>query len=829
MRQDELNILLVEDHRAAAELVRRQLSSCRDFRFHLTLADRLTSALALVRRRRFDAVLLDLGLPDALEDEAFEKLYERAPELPVIILSGKDDRERAVRLVRAGAQGYLVKGNFDANSLATTIRYSIERHKLLKAVRESSEEALTTGTRLQALVHHNVDAIIVLDARDSICFANPAAEELFGSSADQLVGTPFIYPLRNDGPGEIEFLGRGGLPVVVEGRSADIDWDGQPARLVTLRNITGRKQLERKIASERGFLQRVVDGVLDPILVTDLDCRVRLRNAPALKLLGDRGEENWPLRCQHGDGQDARRCTTGGECVLDRVRRSGEPERHIVEHRFADGDIRHFEVEYTPLRSDDGSLQGVIEASRDVTDRIRTELKLQENQQALEHLALHDPLTSLPNRNLFMDRLRQGISKARRHKRQLALMFIDLDRFKNVNDTLGHSSGDCYLQEIAARLGGCVRSSDTVARLGGDEFVLLLEEVQDRNSVARMARNFLRVIADSLALEGHELFPSASIGISMFPEDADSAEDLMKCADAAMYQAKDHGRNTFQFYTPELRTRVQDQLILESSLRQALDRDQFCLHFQPQFSLTRRRPVGLEALVRWQHPELGVIPPDRFIPLAEETGLIVPIGEWVLRTACQHHREWLESGMRPMRMAVNLSRRQFLQANLIERVGTILDDTGLPPEYLELEITESTIMTDANQAIATMRALREMGVHLAIDDFGSGYSSLSCLKQFPISKLKIDRSFVRDLTSTGENAAITRAIIALARSLDLEVVAEGIESKEQLRFLKKRGCHHGQGFLFSRPLPVARLTEMVRSWAPRFSFGRPALQPVPLN
>lgn len=828
MHQNEWTILLVEDHQAAAELVRKQLSSSPELRCHLTLTDRLTSALALVRRRRFDAVLLDLGLPDAIDTEAFDKLHQRAPDLPVIILSGHDDRERAVQLVGAGAQAYLVKGNFDADHLITTIRYSIERQKLLRALRESNDEALTTGARLQALVQHNVDAIIVLDERDTICFANPAAEDLFGSRAEQLVGTPFIYPLKKNGSSEIEFLGKGGLPVVVEGRCADIDWDGAAARLVTLRNITTRKQLERKVASERAFLQRVVDGVLDPILVTDLDCRVRLRNAPAQQLLGQTNPENWPLRCQHGGSQE-RRCTLGADCVLDRVRRTGQPERHIVEHRFSDGQVRQFEVEYTPLRSDDGTLQGVIEASRDVTERIQTELKLKENQQALEHLALHDPLTSLPNRNLFMDRLRQSIAKARRQKRQLALMFIDLDRFKNINDTLGHSSGDCYLQEIAARLGGCVRASDTVARLGGDEFVLLLEDVHDRHAVARMARNFLRVMADSLALEGHELFPSASIGISLFPQDADNAEELMKCADAAMYQAKERGRNTFHFYTPELRSRAQDQLILESSLRQALEKEQFCLHFQPQFSLTRRRPVGLEALVRWQHPELGVISPDRFIPLAEDTGLIVPLGEWVLRTACQHHRQWLESGMRPMRMAVNLSRRQFLQTNLIEMVGDVLDDTGLPPEYLELEITESTIMTDANQAISTMRALREMGVHLAIDDFGSGYSSLSCLKQFPISKLKIDRSFVRDLTSTGENAAITRAIIALARSLNLEVVAEGIESKEQLRFLKKRGCHHGQGYLFSRPLPVARLVDVMRGWTPRFSFGRSLMQPVALS
>jgi len=825
MQNRELKILLVEDHQAAAALVQRQLASCHDLRFHLTLADRLTNALALLRRHRFDTVLLDLGLPDADGSEAFEKIHQRAPNLPIVILSGQDDRELALGLVRAGAQTYLVKGRFEPETLANAIRYSIERQKLLEALRQKTDEALTTGSRLQAVVQHNVDAIIVLDEKDTICFVNPAAEELFGSRAEHLVGTPFIYPLKKDGTSEIEFLGKGGVPVVVEGRSAAIEWDGQPARLVTLRNITTRKQLERKITAERSFLQHVIDGVLDPILVTDLDCRVRLRNAPAASLLGYDPEDAWPLRCQHLSDRPPQPCKSGHQCPLARVRETGRPERRVVEYHQPDGKVRHFEVEYTPLRSDDGSLQGVIEASRDVTERLQIEYQLKENQQALEHLALHDPLTSLPNRNLFTDRLRQAIAKARRHGRSLALMFIDLDRFKNVNDTLGHSSGDCYLQEIATRLGSCVRSSDTVARLGGDEFVLLLEDIQERETAARMARNFLRVIARSFSLDGHELFPSASIGISFFPEDAQNAEELMKCADAAMYRAKEKGRNTYHFYTPELHSRVHDLLTLEASLRKAIENDQLCLHFQPQFSLTRRRPVGLEALVRWDHPELGLVSPERFIPLAEETGLIVPIGEWVLRTACRHHREWLKMGMRPMRVAVNLSRRQFRQANLIEMIGAILDETGLPPEYLELEITESSIMNDVGSAIATMRALKEMGVHLAIDDFGSGYSSLSCLKQFPISKLKIDRSFVRDLALGGENAAITQAIIALARSLGLEVVAEGIESKEQLRYLKKRGCHHGQGFFFSRPLPVASLTEMIQGWVPRFTFAR-RLQPV---
>ncbi|ORJ54905.1 EAL domain-containing protein [Geothermobacter hydrogeniphilus] len=816
---NDLKILLVEDQNTAATLVREQLATAKSFRFHLTLADRLDNALALGRRQDFDVALVDLGLPDAGDGEVFERLHQRYPELPIVILCDDDQEQRAIDLVRSGAQAYLVKGGFGPSSLANTVRYAIERQKLYKAVETTSIQAVEAGARLQTLIQHYADAIIVLDHNDIISFANPAAEELFGTSQENLIGTPFIFPLKPGKNSEIEFLGKGGMPVVVEGLTSAIEWDGYPAQLVTLRNITSRKQLERKIDAERGFLQRVIDGVMDPIMVTDLDCRVRLKNKAAGQLLAGDPGDNWPLRCHRLPDRPERPCRSGSSCSLAEARK-GAVSRHIQDYRLPDGRVRHFEVEATPLKSDDGSIQGIIEASRDVTERLLAEKHLRQNQQTLQHLALHDPLTDLPNRMLFIDRLRQALAKARRNDRPLALMFLDLDRFKNVNDSLGHSCGDLFLQEIASRLGGCVRETDTVARLGGDEFVILLEDIHDNHAVSRMAQNFLNSLSRKLQVDGHDLYPTASIGISLYPNDAEDAEELMKCADAAMYLAKERGRNTYQFFSAELKSKAHEMLTLESALRQAIQQEQLRVHYQPQYSLTRRKPVGLEALVRWEHPERGLISPADFIPLAEETGLIIPIGEWVLRTACRQHKKWLDQGMRPLRLAVNLSRRQFRQNNLIEMIGEILDESGLPPELLELEITESSIMNDVENAIGTMHALREMGVHLAIDDFGSGYSSLSCLKQFPISKLKIDQSFVRDLTSVAGDAAITHAIIDLARNLKLEVVAEGIETREQMRFLKKNGCHHGQGFLFSKPLPVKKIAVLVQNWVPRFGFGR---------
>lgn len=447
---------------------------------------------------------------------------------------------------------------------------------------------------------------------------------------------------------------------------------------------------------------------------------------------------------------------------------------------------------------------------RDVTQIKRTEAALRENEKRLNHLAHHDPLTNLPNRVLFHDRLRQAVAKSSRSNKLIAVLFLDLDRFKNINDTLGHKTGDLVLCKVARLLKKLVRESDTVARLGGDEFLIILEGLDDLTYAGVVAQKLLAALSKAISMDGQELYVTGSIGISVFPADSDSVEGLMKCADVAMYQAKDRGRNTYQFYTPDMNARAHELLRLESSLRRALENEQLVLYYQPQVDVGTGRLTGLEALVRWRHPDRGIILPGEFIHLAEETGLIVPIGEWVLRSACRQIRAWQESGHPPVRVAVNISARQFRHVDLVRIVGEALDESGLDPRLLSLELTESVIMHEVENNLETLYELSRMGVRLAIDDFGTGYSSLGYLKRFPISELKIDRSFVRDVTSDPNNAAIVTSIIALGLGMNLGVIAEGVETEEQRRFLCEKGCKIGQGFLFSKPLPPAEIVRFLR-------------------
>ena len=440
---------------------------------------------------------------------------------------------------------------------------------------------------------------------------------------------------------------------------------------------------------------------------------------------------------------------------------------------------------------------------------IRYTIERKRSEAAIKKLAYYDTLTGLPNRVLFSDRLKQAIVMAERDKRDTALLFLDLDNFKNVNDSIGHTYGDRLLKITADRIQGCLRGSDTVARIGGDEFVVILPLVTGAEDVSKVAAKILDCLNKTVRFEEHEIYSSASIGISVFPDDGATADELLKNADIALYQAKERGRNNFQFFSKEMNVQALTRQLIESSMRQAITRDEFYLVYQPQFDIGSRRVVGLEALLRWHHPQKGNIYPLHFIAIAEETGMIIPIGEWVLRTACRQARAWHDAGYPWLRIAVNISARQFKQDTFVGLVKSILDESGLPPEYLELELTESTIMERADTNIQALRELKKLGCTLAIDDFGTGYSSLSYLKHFPIDRLKIDRSFVRDLNTDGDDAAIAEAIIFMAHSLKLDVVAEGVEQEEQLNFLHSRNCDTLQGYLMSHPLSVDDVTALL--------------------
>jgi diguanylate cyclase (GGDEF)-like protein len=451
---------------------------------------------------------------------------------------------------------------------------------------------------------------------------------------------------------------------------------------------------------------------------------------------------------------------------------------------------------------------------QDITERQKFEDKIRE-------LAYFDSLTGLPNRESFMMHVDQSIKSANRHKQKMAALFLDLDDFKRINDTLGHTIGDMLLKAISERLLDCLRSSDIlghtaenvstnmVARFGGDEFTILLTEIRDSGDAAVVAQRIMETLMTPLNLAGHEVVITPSVGIAVFPEDGNNTEVLFRNADTAMYSAKRSGKNNFQLYNNAMNSSALERLTMENHLRKALEQNELQLHYQPQQELDSGRIIAVEALLRWQNGELGNVPPDRFIPMAEDSGLIIPIGEWVLRTACTQLKAWQDTGVPVARMAVNISVRQFMYPGFIQLVQEVIEETGLNPESLELEITESLLMQDADGAIHLLNELKALGVQLAIDDFGTGYSSLSYLKRFPIDRLKVDKMFVREITTNTEDAAITRAVIAMANNMNLRVIAEGVETAEQLNYLAKEHCHEIQGYYLSRPVPANEISSLI--------------------
>jgi len=435
-------------------------------------------------------------------------------------------------------------------------------------------------------------------------------------------------------------------------------------------------------------------------------------------------------------------------------------------------------------------------------------------EEQVQHLAYYDALTGLPNRTLLQDRLTKALAGARRQKDRVAVLFLDLDRFKDVNDSLGHSVGDLLLQEVGERLQEASREQDTVARLGGDEFLVVLPSIKDIPDAAVAAERLMDKIASEFVVQGHVLNVGCSVGISIFPEHGTDSETLIKHADTALYNAKENGRNNFQFFTAYMNAEVLERLTLENSLRLALAKQELFLMYQPQMDIATGKITGLEALLRWQHPGLGLVPPDKFIRIAENSGLIVPIGEWVLRTACSQTRKWQDGGLPAVAVAVNVSAVQFRQQGFCELVRTVLRETGLAAEYLELELTESLLLANADVTLSVIRELKTIGVTLAIDDFGTGYSSFSYLRQFQVNKLKIDRVFIRDVAVKPDDAAITTAIISMAKNLNLKVIAEGVEDEAQMAFLRAHHCDEIQGYYFSKPLAVDKVADKLRGAGP---------------
>jgi diguanylate cyclase (GGDEF)-like protein/PAS domain S-box-containing protein len=564
---------------------------------------------------------------------------------------------------------------------------------------------------------------------------------------------------------------------------------------LVLRDTSERRHAE----AEMRKLSNALSQTADSVVITDRDGMIEYVNPAFERVTGYGAAEVIGRRTNvvKSGNHDARFYRRLWETIL-----RGEVFRDVLVNRRKDGSLYYEEKTITPIRDAAGETTHFVSTGKDITDRIQTE-------ERLNYLAYYDTLTGLPNRTLLAERARQAIAEANRHDRLVAVMFLDLDRFKLINDTLGHEVGDVLLKSVAERLRAAVRPGDTVARLSGDEFTIVLADVAHVDDVARVVQKLQDRLADPFHVAGRELYVSASIGITLHPFDDGSLDGLLRNADTAMYHAKECGRNNFQFYTAEMNERARRRLALELALRHALANRELSLVYQPQRDLASGAITGVEALLRWQHPELGSIPPAEFIPLAEDTGLIVPIGEWVLREACAQARTWQAAGARELMVGVNLSARQFQHSALLEQVRRALADSGLPARCLDLELTESMLVHEVEANLEIMRQLSGLGVLFSMDDFGTGYSSLAYLKRFPIATLKVDRTFVRDIPADPEDTAIVQAIIAMAKSLDIRVIAEGVETAEQLEFLCAHGCDGVQGYYVSEPLPAAALEPLL--------------------
>ncbi|HWA36788.1 MAG TPA: EAL domain-containing protein [Burkholderiales bacterium] len=683
-------------------------------------------------------------------------------------------------------------------------RFSIGMIEDISARKLAEQALLESAQRFRLLAESSPDATLI-HQDERIVFVNRAMLDLMrAADAAQLVGQPATFmlppPLVEGARKRIAALYAGtpqpraeqaylrldGTAVDVEVAAAPIALDGRPAAQVTVRDVTSRKQAEAALRESERRFRGILEGMTVGFVAFDRELRFTYVNAraeallqrSAESLLGQRYAEAFPEAVGSTFEQAYHRA------LLENV--AVQAEEYFVPWQ------RWFEQRVDPTPD------GLSVFFQDITERKGSEARIQ-------HLATHDALTGLPNRTLAHDRITQAIFHARRGGRQLAVMYLDLDRFKVINDGFGHPVGDAVLRACAARLKDLVRNGDTVARQSGDEFMMLLADLRHSSDAYIVGQKVLDAFSRALEVEGRELHVTPSIGVSLFPQDGQSADELIRNADVAMYRAKELGRNNYQFFTREMSEETQRRVAIETELRAAIARGQLHLAYQPKADLASGRIAGCEALLRWTHPSLGVISPARFIPIAEDSGLIVPIGDWALRTACTQAKAWIDAGFGPLSVAVNVSPRQFLQQDVVAWVMTVLRETDLPPECLELELTETLIARDVEKVIATVDRLKSAGVRLSIDDFGTGYSSLSYLKRFRVDTLKIDQSFVRNLASEQDDATIALAVIDLAHNLRMTAVAEGVETEAQCRFLRDHGCDAIQGYFFSKPVPAEEL------------------------
>lgn len=707
--------------------------------------------------------------------------------------------------------------------------------------------------RLRGILDTVADAIVTINEHGEVQSFNKAAEKTFGYTATEVLGhnvamlIPGEHGARHDeylanyvATGQKKIIGqvgreeagkrKDGSEFPLELAVTELRYGSKRFFTGILRDITERKQweeqirrandelemrveertreltqeiVERQRAEEKLLLAgEVIESLSEGVAIIDPDFRIASVNPAFTAISGYDIEEiigNYPI--------NHTALSRGGAMFEDMW-------RGLEEHGQWDGEfwnVRKNGEEYaerlsvTAITNASGEVQQFAAIMSDITKR-------KQDEERILYQANYDSLTGLPNRSLFLDRLNQSLANMARADRSLGLLFIDLDGFKLVNDTLGHDIGDLLLKEAAKRLGTCVRTGDTVARLGGDEFTIIMPNLDDARNAPLVAQRVLDALAKPFLLSGHEAFVSASIGITIFPDDAREAQELLKNADASMYRAKEQGKANYQFFTADMNEEVKERMVIKNGLVKALENDEFILHYQPKLDLRTNRVTGAEALMRWESPELGLVRPDHFIPVLEETGMVVEVGEWAIHTACRQHVEWVKQGLPPITVAVNLSARQLREPSFVDIVKRALHKTDLPPTAIEIEITESMLMSDAPNIVAALQQLHDFGVHISMDDFGTGYSSLSYLKRFPIDTIKIDRSFVNDIDTSPDDAEIIHTIINMGQTLNRKVIAEGVETQEQLDILKSYNCDEIQGYFFSRPLLASDFTTFIRDF-----------------